>query len=60
MFDFTIREKLLLAAALIVPAALAVWAALIAADYITTNPGDPLAKAGGLNPAQERAVDTNQ
>ena len=58
MFDFSNREKLLLAAAVIAAIALGVWAAVIAANYITSNSNDPLAKAGGLDPVQRRDART--
>ena len=55
MFD---TRLMILAAKLAVAAALVVWVALTAANYITNDPNvDPL-KAGGLYPVQQRAVDT--
>jgi len=57
MFD---TRLMILAAKLAVAAALVVWVALTAANYITNDPNvDPL-KAGGLYPVQQRAVDTKQ
>lgn len=61
MFDLNKREVLMLAGALIVAVVLGVWAAFGIAGYLAAaNPNDPLAKAGGLSPAQERAVETKQ
>ena len=60
MFDLTLREKLLLAAALVVAIALGVWAAVIAANYIMNDPNDPLTKAGGLNPGGKDEAVTKQ
>ena len=55
MFDFTIREKLLLAAALIVGVAVAVLAVVAAVDYIMNDPNKPFTRASGL---EQRAADT--
>jgi len=61
MFDFDKRELMILAGALIVAVALGVWAAFGIAGYLAADSqNDPLAKAGGLSPAQQRAVETKQ
>lgn len=60
MFDFTKREVLMLAGALIVAVVLGVWAAFSIAGYLAADDSDPLAKAGGLSPVQQRAVETKQ
>jgi hypothetical protein len=57
MFDLTIRGTIRVAVGLIAGAALAVFAAFAAADYIMNDLNDPLTKAGGLSPVQERAVE---
>jgi hypothetical protein len=55
MFEYTIREKLLLAAALIVGVALAVLAVVAAIDYIMNDPNEPFTRGSGL---EQRAADT--
>jgi hypothetical protein len=57
MFNFDKRDLMLLAVALCVAGVLGVWGAFGLAGYLAANnPNDPLAKAGGLSPAQERAL----
>jgi hypothetical protein len=57
MFNFGKRDLVLLAVALCVAAVLGVWAAFGIAGYLAAaNPNDPLAKQGGLSPAQDRAL----
>ena len=61
MFDFDKRELVILAVALTVAVVLGVWAAFGIAEYLAAdNPNDPLTKAGGLSPAQQRDVDTEK
>jgi hypothetical protein len=57
MFNFDKRDLVILAVALCVAAVLCVWGAFGLAGYLAANnPNDPLTKAGGLSPAQERAL----
>jgi hypothetical protein len=57
MFNFDKRDLVILAVALCVAAVLGVWAAFGIVGYIAAaNPNDPITKAGGLSPAQERAL----
>lgn len=61
MFDFNKQEVLMLVVALIVAVVIGVGAAFGIAGYLAAdNPNDPLTKAGGLSPAQQRDVDTKQ
>ncbi len=43
--------------AVIAAVVLAVWVAIVTANYLSTNPNDSLTKAGGLDPVQQRAVE---
>jgi hypothetical protein len=59
VFDFDKRELVILAVALLVAVVLGILSAFGIAGYLAAdNPNDPLTKAGGLSPAQQRAVDT--
>lgn len=61
MFDFDTCELLMVVVAMMVAIVLGVWATFGMIGYLAADsPNDPLAKAGGLSPEQERAVDTNQ
>lgn len=57
MLDLTIRGTIRVAVSLAAGAVLAVLAAFAAADYIMNDLNDPLTKAGGFSPVQERAVE---
>jgi hypothetical protein len=57
VFNFNKRDLVLLAVALCVAGVLGVWAAFGVAGYLAAdNPNDPLTKAGGLSPAQQRGA----
>jgi hypothetical protein len=57
VFDFNKRDLVMLAAALCVAAVVGVWVSFQIVGYLAAaNPNDPLAKAGGLSPAQDRAL----
>jgi hypothetical protein len=59
VFNFEKRD--LLAVALCVAAVIGVWAAFGIVGYLAAaNPNDPLTNAGGLTPAQERALRSKQ
>ena len=61
MFDFDKRELLMLAGGLVVAVVLGVWAAFGIAGYLAADSqNDPLTKAGGLSPAQQRALEPKQ
>jgi hypothetical protein len=57
VFNFDKRDLVILAVALCVAAVLGVWGAFGLAGYLAANnPNDPLTTAGGLSPAQDRAL----
>jgi hypothetical protein len=57
MFDFDKRDLVILAVALCMAAVLGVWGAFRLVGYLAANnPNDPLTKAGGVSPAQDRAL----
>jgi hypothetical protein len=57
VFNFNQRDLVLLAVALCVAAVLGAWGAFGIVGYLAAkNPDDPLTKAGGLSPAQERGL----